>query len=107
MLGMEFVFFTSDFVKHITWIISFCIFGASVFVIYVWYLSKAYRGSVGFLIDGLIMLAIAVTMWVIGGVNPVLFRNLIGYFFAFIWFACAAFIFTGLIVNRFKIKSFR
>ncbi len=53
------------------------------------------------------MLAIAVTMWVIGGVNPALFRNLIGYFFAFIWFACAAFIFTGLIVNRFKIRSFR
>lgn len=107
ILGIACTFFSSDILKLITWIISFCIFGASIFALYFWYLTKAYRGSVGFLIDGLIMLAIAVTMWVIGGVNPVLFRNLIGYFFAFIWFACAAFIFTGLIVNRFKIKSFR
>ena len=107
ILGIACTFFSSDILKLITWIISFCIFGASIFALYFWYLTKAYRGSVGFLIDGLIMLAIAVTMWVIGGVNPVLFRNLIGYFFAFIWFACAAFIFTGLIVNRFKIRSFR
>lgn len=105
ILGIVCTFFSPHILRGLTWVISFCIFAASVFSLYFWYLTKAYRGAIGFLIDGIAMLAIAVVMWVIGGVNSDLFGRLIGYFFALIWFSCALFIFNGLLVNRLKRKN--
>lgn len=105
ILGIVCTFFSADILRGLTWIISFCIFAASVFSLYFWYLTKAYKGAIGFLIDGVVMLAIAVVMWIIGGVNSDLFEKLIGYFFSLIWFSCALFIFNGLLVNWLKRKN--
>lgn len=107
IMGIICTFFSNDVLLVITWLISFAIFFAGVVSFYFWYITRVFRASIGFLIDGVVMVLIAISMWIIGGFFPDLFSRLTGYFFSLIWFSCSFFILFGLLINYCKRKAMK